>query len=302
MTLSLSVVVVGYEMVRELPRTIRSLSPTCQRGIATEDYEIIVVDNGSRVPPTAAEVRSWSPNARLLLAKDPKVSPVLAINEVLKQALGEQIGVFIDGARMASPGLLATALKASRLHQRAVVGTFAFHLGPDVQMRSVLAGYNQAVEDQLLAASNWEEDPYSLFDISVFAGSSANGWLLAPSETNALFLHRQHWQAIGGFDPLFVAPGGGLANLDLWCRLCEDPTNEVVMLLGEATFHQVHGGVATNALKSPWDDFHAEYVAIRGRSFAPPAVKPLLLGNLNPKVFASLELSLKCARGEQVSR
>jgi cephalosporin hydroxylase len=233
---------------------------------------------------------------------DPQVSPVSAINQALSQALGEQIGVFIDGARMASPGLLAAALKASRLHQRAVVGTFAFHLGSDVQMRSVLNGYDQAVEDRLLDASGWEEDPYRLFDISVFAGSSANGWLVAPSESNALFLHRQHWKEIGGFDPLFVAPGGGLANLDLWRRLCEDPSNEIVMLLGEATFHQVHGGVATNALKSPWDDFHAEYVAIRGQSFAPPTLKPLLFGYPHPKVLPSLDLSLKRARGKQMAR
>lgn len=110
-------------------------------------------------------------------SENPQVSPVPAINQALEQALGEQIGVFIDGARMASPGLLAAVIKASRLHPHAVVGTITFHLGSDMQMRSVLPGYNQAVEDRLLASSGWEEDPYRLFDISVFVGSSANGWL-----------------------------------------------------------------------------------------------------------------------------
>jgi len=245
---------------------------------------------------------SWSSNARLLLAEDPQVSPVPAINQALEQARGEVIGVFIDGARMASPGMLAAAIKASRLHPRAVVGTLAFHLGSDVQMRSVLAGYNQAVEDRLLAASGWEEDPYRLFDISVFAGSSAHGWLVTPSETNALFLHRQLWSEIGGFEPRFVAAGGGLANLDIWRRLCEDPANEVLLLFGEATFHQVHGGVATNAPTSPWDDFHAEYMAIRGHPYAAPTVTPQLFGKPHPRILASLETSTRRARGEVPAR
>jgi hypothetical protein len=298
MTLPLSVIVIGYEMARELPRTIRSLSPALQKEIPAQDYEIIVVDNGSSAPPTLNEVVSWSPNARLLLVDSPQVSPVPAINIALEQAAGELVGVLIDGARIASPGLLTTALKAARLQRRAVVGTLAFHLGPDVQMRSVHAGYNQAVEDALLASSRWEEDPYRLFDISVFAGSSARGWLITPSETNALFLHREHWCELGGFEPRFVAPGGGLANLDIWRRLCEDPNNEIVLLLGEATFHQVHGGVATNAQQSPFDDFHAEYMAIRDQPFATPTVTPHLFGRPHRKILASLESSIAHARGE----
>src|SRR5262249_61582669 len=43
----LSVVVVGYRMERELPRTLRSLSPSMQRGIKPDQYEIILIDNGS---------------------------------------------------------------------------------------------------------------------------------------------------------------------------------------------------------------------------------------------------------------
>ena len=45
-----SIVVISYNMARELPRTIRSLSPALQRGVSAEDYEIIVVDNGSTQP------------------------------------------------------------------------------------------------------------------------------------------------------------------------------------------------------------------------------------------------------------
>jgi cephalosporin hydroxylase len=292
-TLRLSVIVVGYEMARELPRTILSLSPALQRDIGEGDYEILVVDNGSTHPPTAEQVAEWSPNARLVAIAEPTVSPVPAINLAMEQARGDLIGVWIDGARMASPRLLATALAASRLHDRAAIGTLAFHLGPDVQMRSVLAGYDQAVEDRLLASSGWEEDPYRLFSISTFAGSSENGWFVTPAETNALFLTRTHWQELGGYDPRFVTPGGGLANIDIWERLCTDPLTRIILLMGEATFHQVHGGVATNAVQSPWNLFHDEYVAIRGKPYAPPQVEPLLLGYPHPASLPSLREALE---------
>lgn len=297
-SLPLSVIVVSYEMARELPRTIRSLSPACQRDISEADYEILVVDNGSSEPPTTAQVAGWSANARLIPIDNPTVSPAPAINLALQQARGELVGVFIDGARMASPRLLASAVEASRLHARAVVGTLAFHLGPDVQMRSVLAGYNQAVEDRLLAASGWEEDPYRLFGISTLAGSSAAGWFKTPGETNALFLARAHWLELGGYDPRFVTPGGGLANLDIWERVCADALARIILLLGEATFHQVHGGVATNARQSPFDSFHEEYVAIRGKPFVSPQVEPMLVGRAHPACRLSLRQSFDQLMGE----
>ena len=40
----LSVVVVVFDMVREAPRTLRTLSPACQADIGAGDYEVIVVD------------------------------------------------------------------------------------------------------------------------------------------------------------------------------------------------------------------------------------------------------------------
>jgi hypothetical protein len=211
-------------------------------------------------------------------------SPAPAIQAGLDLARGDLVGVCIDGARMASPGLLAAALRASRLHQRPVIGTIAFHLGPKPQMESVREGYNQAVEDALLAQSGWEDSGYRLFDISSLAGSSSRGWFELPDETNALFLTAEHWRALGGYDRRFVSPGGGLVNLDMWRRACDDLSGELIMLLGEATFHQVHGGVATNAVASPWKQFHDEYVAIRGRGYARSTRTPLFVGRFPDNV------------------
>lgn len=288
-----SLVVVAHDMARELPRTLRSLSPDCQRGVEAGDYEVIVMDNGSKHPFDRGACAAACPNASFHAVEDAGPSPVAAVNRGLALARGELVGVLIDGARMATPGLVATALQASRLHPRAVVGTLAFHLGPDVQMRSVAQGYDQAVEDALLDSVDWVGNGYALFSISVPAGSSARGWLALPSETNALFLAATLWRELGGYDPAFQCAGGGLANLDTWARACALPDATVVMLLGEATFHQVHGGVATNAPpKSRWDEFHDEYVSIRGRAYSAPQGRPLLLGHVPPEALPSLRASL----------
>jgi len=63
---TLSIVVCCYNMARELPRTIRSLSPAMQRGMQASDYEIIVVDNGSTQPFDENACRQWGANLRVL--------------------------------------------------------------------------------------------------------------------------------------------------------------------------------------------------------------------------------------------
>lgn len=296
----LSVIVVAYNMARELPRTIRSLGPGMQREIGPGDYELLVVDNGSTQPWDEDACRRWCPSLRVHRMARPAPSPVAAINEALALAQGGLIGVWIDGARLASPGLLAGALRASRLHPRPVIGTIGFHLGPDLQRRSIQAGYCQAREDELLASVQWQEDGYRLFEIASFAGSSAGGWFQPIGESNALFLTRALWDELGGFDPRFEMPGGGLANLDIWRRACEAPDTQVVTLLGEGTFHQVHGGVATNADRPMFPEFHTEYQRIRGGPYAVPAVEPIYVGRLSqavlPKLVWSAEQAL-AARG-----
>jgi len=197
-TPKLSVIVIGHNMPRELPRTIRSLSPAMQRDIEPGDYEVILIDNGSTQTCDEDELRRLLPGLGVHRMQNATVSPVPAINFGLTVARGDLVGVCIDGARMASPGLLSKALAASRLHRRPVIGTIAFHLGPDVQMESVRHGYNQAIEDKLLARSGWEADGYRLFTISVFGGSSSGGWFKLPAESNALFLRAEHWRALGG--------------------------------------------------------------------------------------------------------
>jgi predicted O-methyltransferase YrrM len=287
---ALSVVVVSYNMQRELPRTLRSLSTLNQRGIAQDEYEVLVVDNGSKEQLDRDAIQSLPINVRFLDVAQPTQSPVAAVNLGLSEADGELLGVMIDGARMASPRLLAHARDAHRAHSTAVIASHAFHLGPKVQMESVHEGYDQLQEDELLRSSGWEEDGYRLYDISVFAGSSAAGWFAAPTESNALFASRSLWRRMGGYDPGFTSPGGGFVNHDALARAA-DLAEDLVLLLGEGTFHQFHQGIATNSLAPPMDLFVQEHQMLRG---CPPGRRlpdPLYYGRINPHLRSSWESS-----------
>jgi glycosyltransferase involved in cell wall biosynthesis len=278
--LSLSVVLLNYNMKRELPRTLMSMSPQYQLGIDASEYEVVVVDNGSDDGFDESCVPTLNSRAKFVRYANPSRSPVDALNWGVSITSGRNVCVCIDAARMASPGLLAAGIKATQLDQRAVVGALSYHLGKRPQNISVPFGYNQVVEDDLLEGTNWYDDGYRLFTISSFDPSSRFGYGRCPAETNSLFMPRHLWEQIGGYEPRFASSGGGLANLDIWARVCNDPENLVVVLLGEGTFHQFHGGTTTNA-GNKWKDFNEEYKNIRGTYHKTPELEPLLFGRLN---------------------
>jgi cephalosporin hydroxylase len=57
------------------------------------------------------------------------------------------------------------------------------------------------------------------------------------------------------------------------------------MILGEGTFHQVHGGAATNGTDSDRALMQDEYVKIKGYSFSQPTYRAHFVGTLDPERF-----------------
>ena len=275
-----SLVICAHDMARELPRSVQTLGPG-QAGLDGIDLELIVLDNGSRVPVNEAALQAIYPATRVIRVEAAHPSPAAAINAAMAQAQGDILGLWIDGARLASPGIVRLAHQAWAADPARVIGTLGFHLGPDVQMRSVPDGYDAVAEDALLASVPWRNDGYRLFDIAVLAGSSAGGWFAPIAETNGLFMDRALWDRLGGLDERFVSPGGGYVNLDLWARAVDVSGGHPWILLGEGSFHQVHGGAATNGTAAARAAMAAEYAAIQGRPFAVPAYAPRHVGALD---------------------
>ncbi len=291
---NLSVVVVVYNMGREAPRTLLSLSASYQRHIDTDDYEVIVVDNGSDPPFDPSEIEKLSGNFRLIRIDPASPSPARAINRGLAEAHGDIIGVMIDGARMVTPGLLHFARHGALLYDKAVVATLGWYLGNDFQRGSIQCGYDHAREDALLDSIDWPNDGYRLFEIGAMDESSVDGWFQPIAESNALFMRRALWNLLEGFDERFDAPGGGIVNYDTFCRALDCPDAELVVLLGEANFHQLHGGVATNAPPDRQRDnlahWYSQYEEIRGRPVDVRRLKrsPTYVGTLPRSALARM--------------
>ncbi|HET7394823.1 MAG TPA: glycosyltransferase [Gammaproteobacteria bacterium] len=299
----LSVIVIVYDMAREAPRTLRSLTTPYQKNITPEDYEVIVIDNGSPTPLGESVVSACGKNFKYhyINANDAQKSPAAAINLGVAMSRGKIVCIFIDGARIASPGLLSTALKGFRLYPDPMVATLGWHLGPDLQQKSVLNGYSQEVEDRLLEDIGWPADGYRLFDISVLAASSFKGYSAAPSESNALFLKRATYDELGGYDPAFDLPGGGLLNLDFFIRALERERSPLIMLLGEGTFHQIHGGASTGAPEKQIDRFQIwaeQYRQIRGKAWQHPEKQALYLDSMTPVAKTSWSAPVNRAQNQ----
>jgi hypothetical protein len=240
------------------------------------------VDNGSTEPLSEAEVSSFGPEFHYRFVQTKSVSPVEAINQACRDATGDQLLVMIDGAHILSPRILRLVRQTFDRFESPFVATVPFYLGPTKQNVSVQAGYNQQVEDQLLQASGWRENGYKLYSVSASFADDSGGWYGQLFESCCFAMKKADYLAMGGFDERFQSRGGGLANLDLFQRALIRNDLAYVVLAGEGTFHQVHGGVSTSAPmdQHPWDEFHDEFVRIRGHRFARVPRPPVFIGEV----------------------
>jgi glycosyltransferase involved in cell wall biosynthesis len=270
--MKLSVILISYDMAREIPRTLRSLSRSYQQGAEDLAYEVLLVDNGSPVPLNEATWADVDVPVRLIRIEGASASPAGAINIALEEAAGEIICLMIDGAHILTPGVFKMALSSYQAFENAVVAIRYFYLGMDEQTVSVAKGYTQQAEDKLLERINWPEDGYRLFEISIplRSGASRLTWFNRMFESNCLFMKRSLFKQLHGADERFDYPGGGFLNLDIFKRAVESPGVTPLQIIGEGSFHQLHGGTTTNSSGEERDarleKYREQYARIRGHN------------------------------------
>ncbi len=287
----LSIVVCMYNMRREAQRTLYSLTDSYQQSlVSANDYEVLVIDNGSTKPLKKEEVQAFGKQFRYYFFDTNSPSPVQALNFGARQSRGEWLLFCIDGARILSPNILSLTLRATALFEHPFIYTLGMHIGRKPQNFLIEEGYDQYVEDRLLRKINWENDGYELFSISSLALSCKDGYFSTFSESNAFCLHKSDFWRLDGFDERFTSKGGGLVNLDIFNKVHNDMHIEPVMLLGEATFHQFHGGVATNVMieNHPWEDMCQEYKRIKYEDYYCSYYPPTYLGSIDKKIHGSI--------------
>jgi cephalosporin hydroxylase len=275
----LSVITVVHNMRREALRSLRSLARSYQQGMDDRRYEVIVVENGSDPDHRlgADLVESFGREFRYIDMDDAAPSPVPAINRGLAASRGAALALMIDGAHVLTPRVLHYGLAGLEAYEPAVVATQAWYVGPGQQGDVMRLGYDRAVEDALFDQIEWPCNGYRLFEIGHFAGD--RDWFDGLWESNCLFAPRTLIEQVGGFDEGFAMAGGGYTNLDLYERLASTPEVCVVTILGEGSFHQLHGGTTTNQ-PDPRERrqrvrcYADHYAELRGRAFMGPE-KPI---------------------------
>ena len=284
--IDLSVVVVFYNMRREANRTLHSLSRSYQRGIDDLDYEVVVIENGSDDDQRLGEelVRSFGPEFRYVdLGPEAAPSPVTALNRGIAMTRGRSLALMIDGAHVLTPGVLHFGTLGLRTYEPAVVTTHQWYVGPGQQGDAMEVGYDQEYEDRLFDEVGWPADGYRLFDIGHFIGE--RDWFDGLWESNCIFTPRALVEQVGGFDESFAMAGGGYANLDLFERLGATPGVTVVNMLGEGSFHQLHGGTTTNQpdigeRHSRLMSYREHYEELRQRPFRGPGKNFHFVGSM----------------------
>ena len=283
----LTVVVVFYNMAREAERTLRSISRAYQEGVGDLTYEVIAVDNGSDPGQRldADFVASFGTEFRLLdMGPDAPPSPVAALNAGIAAGRGRAFALMIDGAHVLTPGVLHFGMAGLETYAPAIVATQQWYTGPGQQGDAMDDGYDQAYEDRLFEQISWPQAGYRLFEIGHFVGD--RDWLDGLWESNCLFVERAQLEQVGAFEQRFTVGGGGYANLELYERLGTSPDITVVSILGEGSFHQVHGGTTTNQpdpaeRRARVFGYSQQYAELRGRAFGGPGKPVHYVGRIN---------------------
>jgi hypothetical protein len=290
----LSIVMVVHRMSRQAENTLFTFGPAYQRHVAASDYEIVVVENASSDVLGEARAKAAAPNVRYFLRDEPGTSPAPALNFGVARAAAPVVGLVIDGARMVTPRVVEYALLARRLDPHALVVVPGYHLGPTEQQSS--PGYDEAVEQGLLGTVDWKANGYRLFQVSCLSSANKHGVFHPFMESNCLVCAKSDYERIGGADERFDLPGGGSVNLYLYRKLAMLRESRLVVLPGEGSFHQFHGGVTTTPAPDLDDvllSHRTQLAELLGAPFEAPKREPLLLGAVTSWAAPALRHSIE---------
>jgi glycosyltransferase involved in cell wall biosynthesis len=305
-TPKVSVIVIAYRMSAQLENTLLSLTADYQRGVTANDYEVIVMENSSGDNLCGEKVAELPENFRYILRDESAVTPVYAVNEAFALCRAPFICLMIDGARMVSPGVISTALKAYSISENAIVAVPGYHLGHDEQHMAEVEGDHAAEEAALLASVDWLTDGYELFAISTFSGANRRGFLQPIMECNCVFASAENYAAIGHANTQFQLPGGGSINLHMYRSLGMLPGTELFVLPGEGSFHQYHGGVTTSSYAEREAEIEKHRIQLHSLwpgGFHSLRRQPTLLGKIAPQAqpFVSISLERSSVRIKRLS-
>jgi hypothetical protein len=287
--------VVIYRMSRQAENTLISLSARYQRNVSEDDYEVIVVENHSDDLLGSERASATGKNVRYFLREETTKTPIFALNFAFETSRAPLVCLIIDGARMVTPRLVEHALLAQRLVPHPLVVVPSYHLGQEEHHKNVSAGHDETREAALLEKIDWKKNGYDLFKISCLSGGNEKGFLAPMLECSCLFATRESFEKIGRADERFDLPGGGSVNIHIYAQLAALPESKLIVLGGEGSFHQFHGGVTTAEIagrEAVLESHRVQLRAANGGKFEGVHREPLMLGVIPPQAHEFVKASL----------
>lgn len=252
----ITLVIAAYNIPQQIQRTLISCTPYYQN-IPANELEIIIIDNGSRVPLSKTDFKHF-PSVSQVIRVEGQPSPVHGLNKGIEAAKFSNVGVMIDGAHMLSPGVLSNASSVLKMFERPVIDVPQYILGTVSQnLRPSDNGFEREATD--LKDLGWPEIGYSLFDYAVMPGEQIAKNPINAIESNCLISSKGVFKDCGAYDERFDEAGAGLANIEIFSRLTNNPNNKFVSLAGEGTFHQDHHGTTTSVSSTERDALVQQY-------------------------------------------
>lgn len=292
----LSIIVIGFRMPRQLEQTLHTLSCDYQQDVSENDYEVVIVENDSDKMLSSDFVEALPENFRYYSRHESGQSPVAAINFAFEKCQGEMIGLMIDGAHMVTPRVVKYVLCAQRAWEYPLVVVPGYHLGGESQTQDI--NYTEEREKELLRTIDWRDNGYQLFSVADFSPANRFSYMHPIMECNCVFTPRISFERIGYCDSRFTLRGGGPVNLHLFRQLGTLPETEIVVLPGEGSFHQYHGGVTTSSYADRENEIASHREQLNsfwlGR-FKSVSREPVLLGAVTYWAHSFLQRSSQAA-------
>lgn len=291
-----SFLILCYDMAEEVKNTLLSLTPEYQTE-EKDNYEVLIAENPS--PNNLSNIDFSEYGADISYFRNKENIPLTkALNDLATKAKGEYLIVIPDGARLLSSGIIKYCKQAIKIEEKSIVAFHGFHLGLYPQQISLKENlYSKEQERSFLRDINFPKNPDALFFNACWAGSSKTGSFFQMAESNCLMLPKLLWDRLGGYDQRLDSPSGGLANLDLYSRAVSDKNHKLFFVLGEGSFHQLHGGDTTNSDVDKFSIYKSEYLKKTGSEWKFPnrhnyeylgRVTPPYLRLLKDSVFSTI--------------
>ena len=192
---------------------------------------------------------------------------------------GEAIALMIDGAHVLTPGVLRYGMLGLRTYEPAIVATQQWYVGPGQQPDAMHAGYDQRLRGPAVRARSSGRSTATGCSRSATSSATATG------STGC-------GRATASSCPARCSSRSAASTRASRCRAAATPTSTstsgsarrpdvtVVTILGEGSFHQVHGGTTTNqarprrARPSVLSSYREHFARARGRGLRGPR-KPI---------------------------